>query len=278
MYCGIVFIKVVRHSLDLILNSCKISAFLSYYETLSGMFLPCSKLRILSASYCFQSRLNWDGVLFAILYSFDTADCIRMSLTYAFSPECVILAVCQDCICIHAVQRKHSRIPAYRNNSNMTALRSCFVHICKMFWDSLMGIKAVYHIEPLGILRCLLRQISSTSAAKNHNINLVFHLLSIIYRIYLRCLCQNFNTFRSTTGKNSHQFHIRIVFDRTFYATSQVTISQDTNTNTHYLIPPILPHARCTIPTNGHAAPKSCIIPYERQMLHVCGIYIYFTL
>ena len=71
MYCGIVFIKVVRHSLDLILNSCKISAFFSYYETLSGMFLSCSKLRILSASYCFQSRLNWDGVLFAILYSFD---------------------------------------------------------------------------------------------------------------------------------------------------------------------------------------------------------------
>ena len=59
MYCGIVFIKVVRHSLDLILNPCKISAFFSYYETLSGMFLSCSKLRILSASYCFQSRLNW---------------------------------------------------------------------------------------------------------------------------------------------------------------------------------------------------------------------------
>ena len=274
MYCGIVFIKVVRHSLDLILNSCKISAFLSYYETLSGMFLSCSKLRILSASYCFQSRLNRDGVLFAIFYAFDTADCIRMSLAYTFSPECVILAVCQDCICIHAVQGKHSRIPAYRNNSHMTVLRSRFIHICKMFRDSLMGIKAVYHIEPLGILRCLLWQVSSTSTAKNHNINLVFHLLSIIYRIYLCCLCQNFNSLRSTTGKNSHQFHIRIVFDRTFYATSQVTISQDTNTNTHYLIPPILPHARCTIPTNGQAAP----IPYERQMLHVCGIYIYFTL
>ena len=56
--------------------------------------------------------------------------------------------------------------------SNMTVLRSCFVHICKMFRDSLMGIKAVYHIEPLGIFRCLLWQVSSTSAAKNHNISL----------------------------------------------------------------------------------------------------------
>jgi len=197
-----------------------------------------------------------------------------VTLGDAPAPEGLAPALGQDAPAQQPGHGKQTRIPPGADQGGGVPPESRFVYGGKMPGDVGVGIKAVYHIEPLGILRCLLWQVSSTSAAKNHNINLVFHLLSIIYRIYLRCFSQDLNRFRSTTGKYTHQFHIRIVLDRTFYATSQVAISQDTNTNTHYLIPPILPHARCTIPTNGQAAP----IPYERQMLHVCGIYIYFTL
>ena len=85
-------------------------------------------------------------------------------------------------------------------------------------------------------------QSSPGAIAEDHNVDLVFHLLCVIYRIYLGCLSQDLNSLRSTTGKYAHQFHIRIMFDCTFYSTSQVTIAQDTNTNTHSLIPPIPPH------------------------------------
>ena len=220
VYSGVILIKVIRHGLDLILDSRKISTFLCYYKALSCVFLSCGKLRILAASYSFQCGLYRNCVLLAILNTINTADCIRMSLAYALAPKCIILAVSQDCICIHTVQREHSRIPAYGNNSNMTILRSSLIYIGKMLWNSLMGIKTVYYVKPLRILRCLLRKVGSTSSAEDHNVDLVFHLLCVIYRIYLGCLSQDLNSLRSTTGKYAHQFHIRIMFDGALYATS----------------------------------------------------------
>ena len=50
MYSCIILIKVVRHSLDLFLDTCKISTLLRYYKALSSMFLACCKLRILSVT------------------------------------------------------------------------------------------------------------------------------------------------------------------------------------------------------------------------------------
>ena len=244
MYGGIILIEVIRHGLNFILDSRKISPLLCYNKALSCMLFSCSKLRILTAAYSLQGSLYRNCILFAVFYAINTADCIRMSLAYAFSPKSIILAICQNRTCIHAVQREHSRIPAYRNNPYMTILCGSFIHVCKMLRNSLMCIKAVHYIKPLRIFRSLLWKISSTSAAKNHNIDLSLQLLHIIYRIYLSCLSQNLNSFRSAAGKYSHQFHIRIMFNCTFYATSQVSITQNTNTNTHSLIPPMPPQAK----------------------------------
>ena len=53
------------------------------------MLLSCRKLRLTSTSYFFNCRFNRYCILDAVFYSFYTTDCIRMSLTYTFSPECV---------------------------------------------------------------------------------------------------------------------------------------------------------------------------------------------
>ena len=39
------------------------------------------------------------------------------------------------------------------------------------------------------------------------------------------CLCQYCHVFRISAGKYSHQFHIRILSDRTFHSASQISIS-----------------------------------------------------
>ena len=183
MYCCIIFIKIIRHCLNLIFNACKISTFLSYYEAFSCMLLSCSQFRIFSVSDCFQCSFYRNCVLFSIFYSINSTDCIGMSLAYTLAPECIILSICKDCVCIHSVQGEHSRIPANRNDSYMIAFRCCLVNICEMFRYSGMCIKTVYHIEPLCIFRCLNRQICCTSTAENHNINFIFHLFCFIYMV-----------------------------------------------------------------------------------------------
>ena len=192
VYCSIVLIEVVRHSLDLVLDTCKVCAFLSYYEALSGVFLSCCKFRIFSVSYSFQCCFYRDGVLFAVFDSVDPADRIGMSLAYTLAPECIIFTVGKDCICIQSVQGEHSRVPAHGDDSYMAALGSCLVYVCKMLRNSCMSVKAVYDIEPLCIFRCLLRKVCCTSSAEDQNIDLVFHFFCFIYMINACCICEDF--------------------------------------------------------------------------------------
>ena len=71
----------------------------------------------------------------------------------------------------------------------MTILLCGSIYICKMLRNSCMCIEAVYNIEHLCILWCLLRQIGSTAAAEYHNIDLILPLLHIIYRTNGCSLC-----------------------------------------------------------------------------------------
>ena len=61
----------------------------------------------------------------------------------------------------------------------MTILLCGSIYICKMLRNSCMCIEAVYNIEHLCILWCLLRQIGSTAAAEDHDIDLILPLLHI---------------------------------------------------------------------------------------------------
>ena len=225
MYGCVIFIEVVRHSLDLLLDTCKISTFLCYYETLSCVFLSGSKFRILSASYRFKRCFNRDRVLFAVFDTINTTDCIRVALAYAFAPECIIFTIGQDCICIHSVEGEHSRIPAYGNDSDMITLGSCLIYICKMLRDSCVGIKAVNNVEPLCVFRGLNRKICRTSSTENQNVNFIFHFFCFIYMIYFCCICKNFYGCRITTCKYGNKLQIRIVFNCTFYSSAKVAIT-----------------------------------------------------
>ena len=225
MYRCIILVKVVRHGLDLFLDACKISTFLSNYEALSCMFLACSKLRIFSVSYCLKCSFYRNGVLLCILYAFDAADCIRMSLADTLAPECVVVSICKDRICIHTVQRKHSWIPAYGNDSYMSTLCCCLVNICKMLRDFLMCIKAIHNIEIFYILRCLNRKICRTSSTDDQDIDLILQLLRIFYRINLCGLCKDLYSLWITSGKYCNQLCIRIMLDGALHAASQVSVT-----------------------------------------------------
>ena len=117
VYCGIVFIKIVFHSFDGFFDLFFISTFLSNYEALSGVFLTGCQFRLFSGSYLIHSFFYRNGVLDTTFYTRDSPDRIRVSLAYAFTPECIGFSVWQNGFCIDTVQRKQTRIPAYRDHS-----------------------------------------------------------------------------------------------------------------------------------------------------------------
>ena len=68
------------------------------------MFLSCCQFRFASASYLINSCFNRYRILDAVLYTFDTADCIRMSLADTFAPERISASLYQNRLCIQTVQ------------------------------------------------------------------------------------------------------------------------------------------------------------------------------
>ena len=105
-----------------------------------------------------------------------------MPLTDTLAPKCIISAFWKNRIRIQAVQREHSRVPAHRDNADMTALLRSGIHFFKMLWNARMGVKAVNHIKMLHIRRCLCRKICRAAAAENHHVDLV------LPRLHLRIL------------------------------------------------------------------------------------------
>ena len=148
-----------------------------------------------------------------------------MSLADTFSPESIVMTFRKNRICIHTVQREHTRIPAHGNDAHVTALLCRFIYIIKMLRNSCMGVKTVYNIEKFCIFRGLYRKICRTSAAENHYINLVFPLFHIRHGTNGRSLCQYRYRLRCTSCKYGHQLHVRVLLDGTLNTSSEVSIS-----------------------------------------------------
>ena len=104
MYSSVIIGEVVRQFLDFLLNCCLICTFFSYNKALTGVLLAGSELRIGAASYSSQCLIYRNGVLLAILYTLDAADCIRVTLADSFAPKSIIIAVRQYCVCIKTIQ------------------------------------------------------------------------------------------------------------------------------------------------------------------------------
>ena len=73
------------------------------YKTFTQMFFPSSQLWIATRTNFFYCFLNWNGVLLCILNTFNSTDCIRVSLAYSFSPKSIVFSVWQYSTSIHTV-------------------------------------------------------------------------------------------------------------------------------------------------------------------------------
>ena len=225
MHRRVVFIKIVGHGLDFLLNLSGVSTFFEDHIALTGMFFPRGEFRIFTGTHSSQRLFYRHRVLTGIGYAFNAADGIRMALRYAAAPEGVILAVRQDGVAVHAGKGEQARVPAYGNNADMPRFLSSLVHIGKMLRNPRMGIEAVHHVKEFRIVRRLHRQVSSTAATENHDINFIFpffHIADIDHGNTGRLDGQK---CRVTAGKYRCQFQIIIGLYRAFHATAQITIT-----------------------------------------------------
>ena len=204
------------------------------------MFLSGSQCRFASASYLFHGRFDRNGVLDRIFNAFDTADRVRMSLAYALAPECISASLNQDGFCIQTVQREHTRIPADRDNADVSAFLCSLIYACKIFRDSCVCIETVDRVERSSNFWSDDRQIGSRTAAEDHNIDLIFHSFHIIEMLYNSTFSLNRNTGRISSCENCFQFHIIIAFDGLLNAASNVAIANNTNSDFfHFLTSPV---------------------------------------
>ena len=159
-----------------------------------------------------------------------------MPLADTLPPERIILSLRQNRIGIHTVQGKHTRIPANRDQRCLSCLFCRRIHRSKMLRYPGMRVKTVYHMKHLRILRRLFRKIRSASAADDHHIDPVLPLPGLTDSAHLCCFCKDLYILRISSGKYCQKFHIRILTDGAFHAPSQISIAQNSNSDTHLSI------------------------------------------
>ena len=225
MYGRIIIREIVRHSLDLFLDFRCICSFFEDNETLPRVFLPCRKVRIFAISDSLKRCIYRDRILLRIFDSLDPADGIGMPLAHALSPECIVFPVRKDGVCIQPVEREHSRIPAHRNNADLTCFFRSRVYIRIMLRNLCVGVKTVNNIEHTRILRCLFRKIRGTAATKDQHINFIFPFSGFICSAYRYSVCQYCYIGRISPGKYCSKLHVRILFYGTLNPTSKISIA-----------------------------------------------------
>ena len=225
MHRRVVFIKVVGHGLDFLLNLSRISTFFEHHIALTGMFFPRGEFRIFTGTHSSQRLFYRHRVLAGIGYAFNAADGIGMALRYSTAPEGIVLTVRQDGVAVYAGKGEQARVPAYGNDAYMAVFLGSLIYIGKMLRNPCMGVEAVHHVKEFRIVRRLHRQVSSTAATENHDINFIFpffHIADIDHGNAGRFYRQKCGV---TAGKYRHQFQIIIGLYSAFHATAQITIT-----------------------------------------------------
>ena len=154
-----------------------------------------------------------------------------MPLAHAFSPERIRAPLRQNRFRIQTVQREHSRVPSHRNNPNLSALFRRLVHIAKILRNSGMGIKTVNRIKIRRNLRPHHWQIRCRTTAKHHDVYLVLHGQHIVHMQNRRSLRVYFHRSRLPSREHGFQFHIFIAGNGKLHAPSDISISDDSNSN-----------------------------------------------
>ena len=152
-----------------------------------------------------------------------------MPLTDTLAPERIILTLGKNGGGVQTIHGEQTGIPTYGDHSNVTAGGSRSIYSLIMGRDIGMGIKAVNDVEIFCKLGCHFRQIGSTAAAEDHNINLILPFFGVLDGNHGNIGCLNFHSIRTAAGKDSLKLHIRVLVDGTFHTLCQVAVAHNSN-------------------------------------------------
>ena len=236
VHSGVVLVKVIGHGLDLVFDAGEIRAFFRDNKALAGVLLTGREFGVLTLADAVDRRLHGNGVLAGIKDALDPADRVGMALAYALAPEGVVLALGQDAVHVQAVQGEHAGIPAAGDQADMTALLRSRIHVGEMSRDICVCVEAVHNIEQFRVFGGLDGKVSRAAAADHQDIDLVLH-------VRRRVLGKNRYTCRAdldrsgiAARKDGRQLQIIVLHDGAFNALGQVSVSEDSDLNAHFLL------------------------------------------
>ena len=116
MHRRIVVGEIVRHLLDFFLNPRRICALPGDDPAFTCMLLAGGQIRIQTCPDLVKRILNRDSILARVLYAFDPADRVGMSLRDAATPERIVTPVWKNRMRIEPAEREHPRIPSAGND------------------------------------------------------------------------------------------------------------------------------------------------------------------
>ena len=269
VYRGIVLVKVVGHGLDLMLDLCLVCAFLGHNPALSQVFLAGGQLRLVPLAHLIHGFFHRNRILNTSLHSGNPADRVGMSLAYALAPESIGFSVGENGLRVQPVQREQTRIPAHGDQTHMAVFAAGSVHRIKMLGNIRMGIKAVDDMEIFCHLRRLFGKIRGTSAAEDHHIDLICHILRLIHPVYLHAFGGGFYACGIPAGENSCQLHVLVLTDGQLHASSQITISCNSDSDFFHLT--ITSCRVATAQLSQKSLKNSFILPYFPPVFNRSG-------
>ncbi len=228
-YRRIILVKIIRHRPDGVLDRLKICALFRNHIAFPQMLISRSKIRLASAPYTVYRRFNRNRILDSVPDAVYPADCVRMSLADALSPECIGTSLRQDRLRIQTVQGEHARIPSHGNDADMPSFLCRFIHISEILRYPCMSIEAVNGVEIRRNLRTHLRQVRSRTAAKHQHIDLILHRKHIVHMLHYRSIRMNLHARRIPPGEDRLKLHILVPGNRKLHAAPDISISYNSD-------------------------------------------------
>ncbi len=229
LHGGVVIGKIIGHGLNSVLDGCLVGTLLGHHIAITGVLFPGSQIGGLAAANPIHGLRHRNRVLPAVQNAGNPANRVGMALADALAPEGIVLALGQDGGGIQPVHREQTRIPAHRDERNVTAFGCRPIHRREMGRNRRMGIERVNHVEVTGNSRGHLGQIRGAAAAENHYINLILPCRHVLQGQNRHVRGHNLHSGRIPAGENRSQSHIRILADGALHAPGQVAVTNDSD-------------------------------------------------
>ena len=156
-----------------------------------------------------------------------------MSLAHALSPEGVGFSVGNNSLCVKAIKREHTGVPAHRDYRHLARRLRRLVDLSEMLGDLRVRIEAVNYVEMLCKFGGLHGKICRASAADYHNVDVVFHLHRVFDAVDLYAFGKDLDAFGGTACEHPAKLRIGILRDGALNAASEISVSQYANSDAH---------------------------------------------